>query len=91
MNEWVISSRFNHILVKHLAAPVWHLQPFPLFEQSGTLSLVRPGDSPAPSILKGLGGPTEQLPGPRHNPSHECVVPLSHPSPLQPMVWSPGC
>ena len=62
MNEWVISSRFNPVLVKHLASPVWHLQPFPCFEQSGTLAWSSPGDSSAPGILKGLGGPTEQLP-----------------------------
>lgn len=53
---------FSPIFVKHLAAPGWHLQPFPCFEQSGTLAWLSRGDPPAPDVLKGLGGPAEQLP-----------------------------
>lgn len=39
---------FSPIFVKHLAAPGWHLQPFPCFEQSGTLAWLSRGDPPAP-------------------------------------------
>ena len=82
---------FNPILVKHLAAPVWHLQPFPCFEQSGTLAWLRPGDPPAPCVLKDWEGPQSSSQRPQHDPSWWLCCPLSHPSPLQPVVWGPWC
>ena len=43
-----LALHFSPIFVKHLAAPGWHLQPFPCFEQSGTLAWLSRGDPPAP-------------------------------------------
>ena len=66
---------FNPILVKHLAAPVWHLQPFPCFEQSGTLAWSCPGGPPAP--VSSRTGRARRAAPRGHNtiPPDDCVAP----------------